>query len=132
MHVVVKRVYDEPVSADGVRILVDRLWPRGLSKDRAKIDAWAKHLAPSAALRRWFAHDRSKFKVFTRRYHDELSANGQAVAALLAGLDLRRRLTLLTAATDPSNSHAVVLKDYLTHRCIDARKARIRGRFERR
>lgn len=107
----VRRVYDEP-GDDGVRVLVDRVWPRGLSKEAARLDAWHKELAPTTALRRWYGHDPQRFAEFRRRYEAELAGAGDALAELreLAG---RRRLTLLTATRDVAHSNAQVLADVL-------------------
>ena len=113
MKTQIKRVYDEPSEQDGTRVLVDRLWPRGLTKDDAALDLWAKDLAPSTDLRKWFNHDPDRFKQFTERYRRELSENRSAVDAFLAQIDRRKRLTLLYAAKDPGINHAVVLKDFL-------------------
>jgi len=85
--VAIKRVYDQPEPGDGTRILVDRLWPRGLSKERAKVDAWLKEVAPSNDLRKWFGHDPEKFAEFRRRYEAELaSESGQEALARLRDL----------------------------------------------
>ena len=85
--VAIKRVYDQPEPGDGIRILVDRLWPRGLSKERAKVDAWLKEVAPSNDLRKWFGHDPEKFAEFRRRYEAELaSESGQEALARLRDL----------------------------------------------
>lgn len=105
----VKRVY-EPVSADdGLRVLVDRLWPRGLSKEKAKIDHWLKDLAPSDALRKWFAHDPARWKEFRRRYALELRAR-KDLALSWRALQERDVVTLLFAAKDERRNNAVVLK----------------------
>ncbi|MEZ6194079.1 MAG: DUF488 domain-containing protein [Phycisphaerales bacterium] len=113
MKTQIKRVYDEPSEQDGTRVLVDRLWPRGLAKDDAALDIWAKDLAPSTELRKWFDHEPDRFKQFAERYRRELSENGSAVDAFLGQIDRRKRLTLLYAAKDPDINHAVVLKDFL-------------------
>ena len=76
MNVQIKRVYEEPSTSDGKRILIDRLWPRGLTKEKAKVDLWLKDIAPSTELRQWFGHDPSKWNEFKKRYHDELKKNG--------------------------------------------------------
>ena len=111
----VKRAYDDPEKDDGVRILVDRLWPRGLSRARASIDLWLKDLAPSAALRRWFNHDPTKWVEFRRRYARELDAKDRAIAAL-RGAVRRGRVTLLFGARDPNRNNAVALQNYLARR----------------
>ena len=108
----IKRAYDESASGDGRRILVDRLWPRGLSKDRAHIDHWAKDVAPSDALRHWFGHDPEKWDGFQRRYRAELRANGEAVAALRAEIG-SGTATLIYAAHDSDHNNAVALRDFL-------------------
>ncbi|MFO0971369.1 MAG: DUF488 domain-containing protein [Candidatus Saccharimonadales bacterium] len=108
----VKRVYDEPSSADGYRVLVDRLWPRGVSKERAQLDAWNKDLAPSAKLRKWFNHDPEKFTEFSAQYEAELSEN-KAIAAFLATIKTLKTVTLLYGAKDPQINHAVVLQRFL-------------------
>ena len=108
----IKRAYDAPARADGYRVLVDRLWPRGVSKDAARLDAWVRELAPSPGLRRWFGHDPARFAEFTRRYTQELRA-GPAQAALA---DLTRRaargaVTLVYGARDEQHNGAAVLRD---------------------
>jgi O-6-methylguanine DNA methyltransferase len=107
----VKRVYDPPARTDGVRVLVDRLWPRGISKAAARVDAWMKELAPSAALRTWFGHDPERWSEFRRRYHRELAAT-DARHELLALAD-HQPLTLLFGAKDVEHNNAVALRDYL-------------------
>jgi uncharacterized protein YeaO (DUF488 family) len=106
----VRRAYDEPARGDGARILVDRLWPRGLSRQRAALDEWCKDVAPSTELRAWYHHDDERFAEFRRRYRAELRSGDQADAlAHLRQLSARRRLTLLTASKEPDHSHAAVL-----------------------
>jgi uncharacterized protein YeaO (DUF488 family) len=107
----IKRVYDKPSPEDGTRILVDRLWPRGLKKEDAALDHWAKDLAPSSELRKWFDHKPERFEEFGRRYRAELKHN-PAVEATRAYAK-RGRTTLLYAAHDPACNQAVVLADYL-------------------
>lgn len=113
--IALKRVYDEPASSDGKRVLVERLWPRGLSKERAHIDLWLKEVAPSHELRTWFGHDPAKFVEFRRRYEAEL-ASGAGQSALSALRDLLRQgqLTLVFAAHDVEHTNAVVLRDLIT------------------
>jgi uncharacterized protein YeaO (DUF488 family) len=110
----IKRIHEAPEPADGRRVLVDRLWPRGVSKDRAALDDWAKELAPSVELRQWFDHEPARFKEFSAHYLDELRAN-PAVDVFLAGVH-GRHTTLLYAAKDPAINHAVVLARYLNRR----------------
>lgn len=110
-----KRVYDAPAAGDGVRILVDRLWPRALSKGKARVDLWLRDIAPSAALRRWFGHDPAKWGEFCRRYHKELDGAFTPVRRL-AALATGSRVTLLYAAKDGEHNNAVALRDYLTRR----------------
>lgn len=106
----IKRIYDEPARDDGYRVLVDRLWPRGVTKSAAKLDAWARELAPSPMLRTWFGHDPRKMAEFRRRYRRELRSNAAAMTAI-AALHARRRVTLLYAAKDPRINHARVLQE---------------------
>ena len=110
----VRRVYEEPEPQDGTRVLVDRLWPRGLRKDAARFDEWAKDVAPSTELRTWYGHDPAKFGEFCRRYMAEL-AQGAPRAALdhLAALTAAGPVTLLTATRDVEHSEAVVLAQLL-------------------
>lgn len=107
-----KRAYEPPAAEDGTRVLVDRLWPRGVKKSAAAIDLWMKDIAPSAELRRWFAHDPLRWPEFRRRYEDELRRNPESVAALRA-LAAKGRLTLVFAARDTARNDAVVLRDLL-------------------
>ncbi|MGH3517563.1 MAG: DUF488 domain-containing protein [Haloechinothrix sp.] len=110
----VRRVYDDPTSEDGVRVLVDRIWPRGLRKDAAELDEWAKDIAPSAELRKWFGHDPAKFDRFRDRYRKELTTEpGRAAVARLRELGRGTMLTLLTATKDVAHSHAAVLAELL-------------------
>jgi uncharacterized protein YeaO (DUF488 family) len=116
-NVVLKRVYEPAVSNDGYRVLVDRLWPRGLSKEKAALDHWAKALAPSNALRQWFGHRPDHWEEFERRYREELA--GEEAQEELAGLRSHMRegkVTLLYAAHDEAHNNAVVLRDYLKTR----------------
>jgi uncharacterized protein YeaO (DUF488 family) len=110
----VRRVYDPPEPADGTRVLVDRLWPRGLAKARARIDHWYRDLAPSDALRRWFNHDPARWDEFRRRYREELRASGRwEQVRALAGQARRRTITLLFAAKDERYNNAVALAEFL-------------------
>lgn len=107
-----KRIYDEPSNDDGYRILVDRIWPRGVSKEAAKLDEWNKEIAPSTELRKWFDHKEERFEEFTQRYRDELEENEDALNALRKKAK-DKSLCLLYAAKDPKLNQAVVLKDVL-------------------
>lgn len=113
-----KRVYEPAGPDDGIRVLVDRLWPRGVTKDAARASMWLKDVAPSTVLRKWFGHDRSKWEEFRRRYHDELQA-GPAGLDLLLEAAGRGRVTLLYAARDRECNHAAVLREYLLSRLDD-------------
>lgn len=107
----VKRIYEPADPEDGIRVLVDRLWPRGVRKADAALDAWAKELAPSHELRRWYGHDPARFEAFARAYREELAAHD-----VLAAWRERARsetVTLLTATRDLERSHAAVLADVL-------------------
>lgn len=111
----VRRIYDAPMPEDGTRVLVDRLWPRGVSKARAQLDDWCKDIAPSTGLRDWYHHDPTLFGEFTRRYTDELRGSVPAAAlAHLRKLVTAQPLTLLTATKDPDISEAAVLRQLLT------------------
>jgi uncharacterized protein YeaO (DUF488 family) len=109
-----RRVYDNPSPEDGTRVLVDRIWPRGLAKARAGIDEWAKAVAPSTELRRWYGHEPGRFEEFRRRYQAELAEpERQAALRHLGELARSGRLTLVTATRDLDHSQAAVLADQL-------------------
>ncbi|TAK46642.1 MAG: DUF488 domain-containing protein [Xanthobacteraceae bacterium] len=108
----IKRIYEPASRDDGARILVDRIWPRGVSKNAADLTLWLKEIAPSTALRVWFHHDPSQWAEFRRRYRKELDANPGAVM-LLRGHLKEGRVTLLYAARDEAHNHARVLADYI-------------------
>jgi uncharacterized protein YeaO (DUF488 family) len=108
----IKRVYDPPDADDGARVLVDRLWPRGLRKEIATLTLWLKEIAPSPELRKWFGHDPARWAQFEQRYRTELAGNGAAVAQLIDFVK-HGRVTLLYAAHDLRHNHAVVLEAYL-------------------
>ncbi len=110
----VRRAYDQPEPADGARVLVDRIWPRGISKDAARLEEWAKDVAPSTELRRWYGHDPDRFEEFRRRYLAELDQpEPRAAVSRLRALAAGGPVTLLTATRDLSLSQAAVLADYL-------------------
>jgi uncharacterized protein YeaO (DUF488 family) len=109
-----KRAYEPPAAGDGVRVLVDRLWPRGVAKTAAAIDHWMKDLAPSTELRRWFGHDPERWQEFRERYKAELRDKDTQIEALRA-LARKHMVTLVFAARDEEHNDAVVLHDVLTH-----------------
>ena len=109
----IKRVYEEPEKADGYRMLVDRLWPRGIKKEDAKLNEWNKDIAPSPALRKWFDHRRDRFDEFSRHYYEELNSKKEELHRLRA-IAGKQPLTLLYAAKDTSVNHARVLYDVLS------------------
>jgi uncharacterized protein YeaO (DUF488 family) len=108
----IKRVYELPDKDDGARVLVDRLWPRGLRKDKAALTLWLKEIAPSPELRIWFGHDPARWTEFSRRYRAELARHDEAIARL-TDLSKRGPMTLLYAAHDTAHNHALVLAAYL-------------------
>ncbi|MBS0473103.1 MAG: DUF488 domain-containing protein [Proteobacteria bacterium] len=111
----IKRVYDASNAHDGQRVLVDRIWPRGVSKDDLKDVLWLKDLAPSTELRQWFGHKPERWTEFTKRYRAELDEAGEPLSALRA-LMKKGRVTLLYSARDTEHNQAVVLRDYLEKR----------------
>jgi len=108
----IKRIYDAPARGDGHRVLVDRLWPRGISKRRAKLDEWLPELAPSAELRKWFGHDPARWQEFRERYRAELDRKA-ALTARIRHRALDQPVTLLYSARDPLHNQAVVLKQFI-------------------
>lgn len=114
MEIKLKRIYEEPEETDGYRILVDRLWPRGIKKEKAKIDLWAKDIAPSNELRKWFAHDAAKWDAFTKRYKGELNANPE-FRNLVSQISSKPVVTILFAAKDTEHNNAVVVRSMLKH-----------------
>jgi len=112
MELKVKRAYEKPEKEDGKRILVDRLWPRGLTKEKASIDLWLKDIAPTTELRKWFGHDPDKWKEFKRRYHQELKNNKEQVSILDEQLK-KGAATLVYGAKDEKHNEALVLKEWL-------------------
>ena len=108
----IKRVYEKTGTEDGYRILVDRLWPRGLTRERAAIDVWFKEIAPSPELRKWFGHDPEKFVEFRTRYIEELSKN-PAIAIVSSLLAKHKIVTLVYAAKSEEINHAVILKEFM-------------------
>jgi uncharacterized protein YeaO (DUF488 family) len=112
VQVALKRAYDPPARGDGRRVLVDRIWPRGIARDDLRIDAWLKELAPSTSLRKWFGHDPNKWEEFKERYARELEERPDALAQLI-GMAKAGRLTLVFGARDTEHNNAVALKEYL-------------------
>jgi uncharacterized protein YeaO (DUF488 family) len=115
MAVRMKRAYEPAERSDGYRVLIDRIWPRGVSKEQAHLDEWARELAPSSELRRWFGHDPAKFEEFRRRYRDELAAQGEKLGEL-RGRARKGTLTLIYSARDTEHNDAVVLAELLRAR----------------
>jgi uncharacterized protein YeaO (DUF488 family) len=107
-----KRIYEDPSGDDGYRVLVDRIWPRGVSKENAKLDDWMKEIAPSTELRKWFGHDPDKFNEFKERYQDELDEKEDLLEQLVEKSS-EENVTLLYGAKDEEHNQAVVLKDIL-------------------
>ncbi len=110
---VIKRIYEDASDQDGFRILVDRLWPRGMTRERAALDYWGKELAPTHELRKWFGHDPQRLKIFDERYRAELNNSHQAAWEVIARAEDSSRITLLYAAKDPTCNHAMILCDWL-------------------
>lgn len=115
-HVKVKRAYDKYEKSDGIRILVDRLWPRGIKKEDAKIDDWMKDVAPSNELRKWFAHDPEKWNEFKKKYFDELKVKKELLKDIVK--KDKTKLTLVYAAKDDEHNNAVALKEYLEKKVL--------------
>jgi|SRR5580698_1994572 uncharacterized protein YeaO (DUF488 family) len=114
MHVRIKRAYLQPNKEDGTRILVDRLWPRGLTKEKARVDLWLKEIAPTTELRKWFGHEPAKWAEFQTRYRAELRNNKEQVALLMQEAT-KGPITLLYGARDEEHNEAVVLQNLLLH-----------------
>jgi uncharacterized protein YeaO (DUF488 family) len=109
----IKRSYDNPQKEDGFRILVDRLWPRGLSKEKAKIDLWLKDISPINDLRKWFSHDPGKWNDFRKRYKDELRGKREMILKIKKIEKEKKIITLLYSAKDKEHNNAVILKEVL-------------------
>lgn len=115
MNITIKRVYEAPEKSDGIRILIDRLWPRGVSKEKAKLELWLKDIAPSTKLRKWFGHDPDKWQEFQKKYAEELNQNSEQVEKLQDMLK-KGKVTLVFGAKDEQHNDAVVVKEYLEKR----------------
>lgn len=113
MKISIQRIYADSSKNDGTRVLVDRIWPRGISKEDADLDYWWKDVAPSTELRKWFNHEEAKWPEFKERYLIELEDRKEAVVSFLESLDLRKTVILLYGAKDKNHNQAVVLKEYL-------------------
>ena len=113
MEIRLKRIYDKPAEADGFRVLVDRFWPRGMSKNQAQIDLWDKSITPSTPLREWYKHDPSKWDEFEALYWQELSHNQSSVNHFTEELAPHPTVTFLFGAKDPAYSHATILKEFI-------------------
>lgn len=117
MSIAVKRAYEAPAAKDGRRILVDRVWPRGLGKEELRLDGWYRELAPSTPLRKWFGHDPERWEGFQKRYLAELRrAEARERLDELARLAKRRKITLVYGARDEEHNQAIVLRDFLRRR----------------
>ena len=114
MNVMIKRVYERPAESDGVRILVDRLWPRGMTKAEARVDLWLKDIAPSTEVRKWFGHDPDKWVEFKKRYRAELRKNDEHVTLLRKEME-KGAVTLVYGAKDEEHNDAVVLHGFLAN-----------------
>ena len=110
----IKRIYAEPAKSDGIRILVDRLWPRGVKKENAQVREWAKEIAPSTELREWYGHDTDRWPEFQKKYKAELKHN-EATSAFIEKYQQEKKLTLVYAAKDEEHNQAIVLKEWLDH-----------------
>jgi uncharacterized protein YeaO (DUF488 family) len=113
MEIQLKRVYDPPDAEDGYRILVERLWPRGISKEQAKVDLWLKDAGASTALRIWFGHDPAKWVEFRQKYFKEIRTRPDVIAQLREALRSHERVTFLFAAHDTEHNNALALKEFL-------------------
>ncbi|WP_417602241.1 DUF488 domain-containing protein [Owenweeksia hongkongensis] len=115
-NIEIKRIYEEPSEDGGYRVLVDKLWPRGVSKTDAKLDKWWKEIAPSTELRKWFDHDPEKWDDFSKSYTQELKNYTNEIEDFLKNIDQRKRVTLLYGAKDENHNHALVLKQFIEKR----------------
>jgi uncharacterized protein YeaO (DUF488 family) len=113
MNFYIKRIYDKAESHDGTRILVDKIWPRGISKQNAKLDYWWKEVAPSDTLRKWFNHDPNRWKEFKKLYKQELRSKKETIRELVTGIGMNKPLTFLYGARDTEHNHARVLEEYI-------------------
>ncbi|HLN19188.1 MAG TPA: DUF488 family protein [Patescibacteria group bacterium] len=113
MNVEIKRIYEKVLREDGARVLVDRLWPRGISKERARLDLWMKDLGPSTELRKWFSHDPKKWREFRKKYITELKEKKDMLEKLIKIAKEKKKITLLFGAKDTEHNEAIVIKELL-------------------
>jgi uncharacterized protein YeaO (DUF488 family) len=113
MCILIKRVYETPAASDGYRILVDRIWPRGISKQKAGLSLWLKTIAPTTELRKWFGHEPARWQQFRRRYLQELKTNGDDLEVIRNVLKTSKTITLVYSAKDTARNQAVVIREYL-------------------
>lgn len=113
MPILIKRVYESPAASDGYRILVDRIWPRGISKQKAGISLWLKTIAPTTELRKWFGHEPERWQTFRRRYLQELKTRGDDLEVIRQALKTSKSITLVYSAKDTTRNQAVVIREYL-------------------
>jgi uncharacterized protein YeaO (DUF488 family) len=113
MVITTKRIYESPSHLDGLRVLVDGIWPRGMRQEDARIDKWWKEIAPSAALRKWYGHDTARWEGFKRKYRQELQEKEAEVRNFLDDIRGKERVTILFGARDKKHNQAIVLKEYL-------------------
>lgn len=112
----IKRIYADPAKDDGARVLVDRIWPRGVSKEKAQLTEWLKGIAPTPELRKWFDHKPERFKSFKEKYQEELQSNDEAIKKLQEIAKENHSVTLLYGAKDQEHNHAIVLKQFLVRK----------------
>lgn len=113
MNIQIKRAYEPPEASDGFRILVDRMWPRGLSKEHLRLDMWLRDIAPSSPLRKWFGHDPAKWDQFKANYLEELANNPGSIELFLQAAKGQAKVTLVYGAKDPLHNQAVILQEFL-------------------
>ena len=126
----VKRIYEPPQSSDGFRILVDRVWPRGVSKERAKIALWLKEIGPSTELRKWFGHDPKRWSEFRKRYRQELRAKSELTSRIKQLEKEHRVVALVFSARDEERNQAVVLRDFLAKRTRNSERRRAKRKLK--
>jgi uncharacterized protein YeaO (DUF488 family) len=118
LNIQLKRAYEPAEESDGFRVLVERLWPRGISKERAHIDLWDKEIAPSTELRKWYNHELDKWPEFQKKYQQELRENSEAVEAFRKACGTHKKVTFIYSAHDEQHNSAVVFKHFLEHQLV--------------